>query len=220
MRHRERFCLEAGSHLTLSSDDPERVYRVQTTDAVNGVRADLQVTPATPLFWDVVGSDYRTTLDSIVEGTITIDGTAHAVSTPCAFEHSSWTVPSPGTPHRPARCRRSGTTSTSSGPAATHRSGPSSGTRSATRREGPGLGVPHLEPVARPVDVRRLRHRLQGHRRPRRSPASRRVEVTATKGDETFAYRANVRPVMSSPAGGAPGLSDSCSTATCAENPR
>ena len=101
VRHADRFLLEAGPLLTISSDAPDREYRVQTNDPVNGVSADLRVTPATFLHWDIERSNYRTTLDSHLEGTITIDGTAHEVSTLCAFEHSSWPVAAPGAPPLP-----------------------------------------------------------------------------------------------------------------------
>jgi len=209
VRHPERFCLEAGSHFTLSSDDPERSYRVQTTDAVNGVRADLQIRPATPLFWDVVGSDYRTTLDSVAEGTITIDGTAHAVSTPCAFEHSSWTVPSPGTP-RPAGAM----------PPFWHYeyiqwTGGDAPFGSflwhSLGNDGEKVQASefHTSSPARDLsmyDTYDIVYKDIDDHDGRPLPGA--WEVTATKGDENFAYRANVRRVMSSPANGAPGLSD------------
>ena len=81
------FRFQVGS-LTLTSDDPDRVFRIQARDDEQRLAADLVVRPATPVVWDVGGSAfYGTTLDSTLEGTITIDGETTSVSTLCAFEH-------------------------------------------------------------------------------------------------------------------------------------
>ena len=92
----DQFQLGFGPNVTLSSEAPDRAYRIQTWDPKNEVRTDLEIRPATKLLWTIPGSHYITTLDSVLEGTITIKGADHKVSTLCAFEHSSWGKPSLG----------------------------------------------------------------------------------------------------------------------------
>ena len=76
--------------------------------------ADLEIRPASGHPWPVAGYRYETTHDSIVEGTITIDGTSHPVSTLRARSSTRCTCRR-RTRASASRCRRSGTTSTSSG---------------------------------------------------------------------------------------------------------
>ncbi len=94
----DRFRLEVGPYLVLSSDAADRTYRIQTVDPENDIRTDLVVRPASKHLWPIKGSHYFTTLDSVLEGTIVVKGKAHAVSTLCAFEHSTWSVPTDGKP--------------------------------------------------------------------------------------------------------------------------
>ncbi len=94
----ERFHIAAAPYFDFSSDSPDRSYRIQTLDPETGTAADLVVRPAARHHWQIAGSNYLTTLDSILEGTITIGGKAHAVSTVCAFEHSTWAVPADSPP--------------------------------------------------------------------------------------------------------------------------
>jgi hypothetical protein len=94
VRHDGAFRIEVGKYFALSSDAPHEVFRVETSDPEHGVSADLEIRPASGHPWPVAGYRYETTHDSIVEGTITIDGTPHAVSTRAAFEHAVYLPPS------------------------------------------------------------------------------------------------------------------------------
>ena len=93
VRHDDTFRIEIEQRLALSSDAPFEQFRVQTTDAQHGVAADVVIRPFSSHSWPVNGYRYTTTHDSILEGTITIDGTQHAVSTICAFEHAVYKPP-------------------------------------------------------------------------------------------------------------------------------
>ncbi len=88
----ERFHIAAAPYFDFSSDAPETNYRIQASDPATGLAADLLVTPAAFHDWKIAGSHYLTTLDAMLEGTITIRGKAHAIATVCAFEHSTWSV--------------------------------------------------------------------------------------------------------------------------------
>ena len=94
----ERFRIAAAPYFDFSSASPDHSYRIKTLDPGTGMAADLVVRPAARHHWQIVGSNYLTTLNSILEGTITIGGKSHTVSTVCAFEHSTWIVPANSPP--------------------------------------------------------------------------------------------------------------------------
>ncbi len=93
-RHEGAFRIELGKYFTLTSDAPHETFRIETEDPEHGVSADLEIRPVSSHPWPVAGYQYATTHDSIIDGTITIDGTPHRLSTRCAFEHAVYLPPS------------------------------------------------------------------------------------------------------------------------------
>lgn len=87
IRHDDAFRIEIERYFALTGNSLEE-FRVQTTDPENGVSADVRIRPVSGHAWPMRGYRYTTTHQSILEGTITIDGTPHVVSTICAFEHA------------------------------------------------------------------------------------------------------------------------------------
>lgn len=196
--------------LTLTSDDPDRVFRIQARDDEQRLAADLVVRPATPVVWDVGGSAfYGTTLDSTLEGTITIDGETTSVSTLCAFEHMR-AAESEGKPteggwpafwHYEYVQWADGGAGAPNGSILWHRTDEHD-VLDATA----GLHVSDGEGGAIVYDSYELDYKDVEDHDGRPLPGS--WEVRATRGDETFTYRANVRQIVTSPPSGAPGLSE------------
>lgn len=94
----ERFHIAAAPYFDFSSDAPDTTYRIQTHDPESGTAVDLVVRPAAGYDWQIAGSHYLTTLDAVLEGTITLRGKPYAISTVCAFEHSTWSVAAKSAP--------------------------------------------------------------------------------------------------------------------------
>jgi len=89
VRDPDQFRLAIEGLFTLTSGAPGR-FRLEATSIDDAMQVDVEVRPATKHTWPTVGYDYFTTLDSSVQGSITIEGARTPFQARGAFEHATY----------------------------------------------------------------------------------------------------------------------------------